>query len=169
MSLGLQNKEEYMRQPYPTDLTDNQWNRIKTLIEEKTHGKGRPPIHDKREIVNAIFYILQSGCAWRLLPHDFPCWRTVYNHFRDWQNLGTWEKISNQLVKEYREKQGKKEPSGAIIDSQTVRTTEKGVLAEDMMERKKLKAEKDISSLIHRDFCSKQKLLQLILVTKKAL
>lgn len=159
-----------MRQAYPTDLTDNQWNIIKSLIEEKTHGRGRPAIHDKREIVNAIFYILQSGCAWRLLPHDFPCWRTVYNHFRDWQNLGTWEKINDELVKSYRKKQGKtEEPSGAIIDSQTVRTTEKGVLDEDMMEQKKLKEEKGIFSLIRKDFCSKQKLLQLILATKKAL
>lgn len=158
-----------MREHYPTDLTDNQWNMIKSLVEEKTHGKGRPAIHDKREIVNAIFYILQSGCAWRLLPHDFPCWRTVYNHFRDWQNLGTWEQINSELVREYRKKQGKTEPSGAIIDSQTVRTTEKGVLAEDMMEQKKLKEGKGIFSLIHRDFCSKQRLLQLILATRKVL
>lgn len=139
-------------------------------MEEKTHGKGRPSTHDKREIVNAIFYILQSGCAWRLLPHDFPCWQTVYNHFRDWQNLGTWEKVNKELVKEYRQKKGQsEEASTGIIDSQTARTTEKGVHGEDMMEQKKLKVEKDISSLIHKDFCSKQRLLQLILAIKKAL
>ena len=159
-----------MRQNYPTDLTDSQWNRIKSLIEEKTHKKGRPSIYDKREIVNAIFYVLQSGCAWRLLPHDFPCWKTVYNHFRDWQNLGTWEKINSELVKECRKLKGRtEEATGAIIDSQTVRTTEKGVHAEDMMEQKKLKAGKDISSLTPKAFCSKQKLLRLILAIRKAL
>ena len=159
-----------MRQSYPTDLSEEQWRRIKPFIDEKTHGKGRPAIHDKKEIVNAIFYILQSGCAWRLLPHDFPCWRTVYNHFRDWQNLGTWEKINRALVKEYRKEQGRgEEASGAMIDSQTVRTTEKGVLAGDMMEQKRLKEEKGISSLTPKDFCSRPALLRLILATKKAL
>lgn len=159
-----------MRQLYPTDLTDNQWERVKLLIEEKTHGKGRPSKHDKREILNAIFYVLQSGCAWRLLPHDFPNWHTVYNHFRDWQNLGTWEKINRELVKECRQQQGKaSEPTGAVIDSQTVRTTEKGALAEDMMEQKNSREEKGISSSTRKGFCSKQKLRVLISAIKKAL
>lgn len=159
-----------MRQHYPTDLTDNQWGKIKSLIEEKTHGKGRPSIHDKREIVNAIFYVLQSGCAWRLLPHDFPNWHTVYNHFREWQNLGTWEKINRKLVNESRRQEGKAaEPTGAVIDSQTARTTEKGVLAEDMMEQRRSKEERGIFSLIPKGFCSKQKLRVLISVIKKAL
>lgn len=159
-----------MRQHYSTDLTDNQWERIKPLIEEKTHGKGRPSTHDKRDIVDGVFYILQTGCAWRLLPHDFPNWHTVYNHFREWQNLGTWEKINGELVREYRKKHGKtEEASAAIIDSQTVRTTEKGAVAEDMMEQKKSKEEKDISSSTRKGFCSRQKLRVLISAIKKAL
>lgn len=159
-----------MRQSYPTDLSEGQWQRIKPLIEEKTHGKGRPSIYDKKDIVDGIFYVLQTGCAWRLLPHDFPCWSTVYNHFRDWQNLGTWEKVNEELTREYRKKKGKtEEASAGIIDSQTARTTEKGERGEDMMEQKKLKEEKDIFSSIHKAYCSKQKLRQVILAIKKAL
>lgn len=157
-----------MHKQYPTDLTDNEWGLIQHFFKKRPHRGGRPYIHSKREIVNAIFYVLRSGCAWRLLPHDFPRWNTVYNHFRDWETQGIWERINAKLVKKWRIENGRKEkPSGAIIDSQSVRTTEKGVLAEDMMEQKRSKEEKDISSLTRRDFCSRQKLQVLTSAIKK--
>lgn len=138
-----------MRKSYPTDLSDYEWKLIRPFFKKRPRRGGRRYTHSKREIVNAIFYILRSGCSWRLLPHDFPCWNTVYNHFRDWELLGIWEKINAKLMKRWRAQIGKEsQPKGAIIDSQSVRTTEKGALSEDMMERKRLKEEKDISSLI---------------------
>ena len=115
-----------MRQTYPTDLTDSQWELIQPIIEEKTHKKGRPAIHNKREIVNAIFYLIQSGCSWRLLPHDFPNWRTVYNHFRDWDNLGTWKQVNIALTKAYR-KQKRKTPTSYSKDNEVIKPAGKGV------------------------------------------
>jgi putative transposase len=158
-----------MHKQYPTDLTDNEWEMIQHFFKKRSHRGGHPYIHSKRDIVDAIFYVLRSGCAWRLLPHDFPCWSTVYEHFRNWETQGIWERINAKLVKKWREASGrKKNPSGAIIDSQSVRTTEKGVQAGDMMEQKRSKEEKDISSLTRKDFCSRQKLQVLTLAIKKA-
>jgi transposase len=118
--------------------------------------------------VNAIFYVLRSGCAWRLLPHDFPNWHTIYNHFREWENQGVWERINAKLVKKWRIAAGKNEkPTAAIIDSQSVRTTEKGALAEDMMGPKRLKEEKGIFSLIPRGSYYRLKLALGTSVTKK--
>jgi putative transposase len=78
-------------------------------------------------VVNAIFYLLRSGCAWRLLPHDFPPWQTVYTHFRQWKKDGTWKTIHDTLHSECRRQDGGElEPSAAILDSQSVKTTEKG-------------------------------------------
>ena len=126
-------------------------------------------MYSKRQIVNAIFYILRSGCAWRLLPRDFPRWSVVYNHFREWEVQGIWEKINAKLSQKYRAVNGRKaRPSAAVIDSQSARTTEKGVLVEDMMEQRRLKEEKGISSLIHKVSCSRQKLQVLISAIKKA-
>lgn len=159
-----------MRPSYTSDLSDLQWELIRSFFEEKPNKIGRPCKHSKREVVNAIFYILQSGCAWRLLPHDFPSWRTVYTHFRDWQNLGIWEKVNAFLVKTWRTKKGKNgDPSAAVIDSQSVRTTEKGVHAEDMMGQKKFEDEKDISWLTLRDSCSEPKLVEVILAIRRVL
>lgn len=127
-----------MRKTYSTDLSESEWQIIEPLFS-KYKSK-----HSRKEIVNAIFYILRAGCSWRLLPHDFPPWQTVYSHFRDWQNLGLWEKMNEMLRKLWRAKIGRKEdPSGAIVDSQSVKTTEKGGSV-DMMELRRLKEEKDI-------------------------
>lgn len=159
-----------MRLSYPSDLSDLQWELVRSFFEHKPNKVGRPCKHSKRDIVNAIFYILQSGCAWRLLPHDFPSWRTVYAHFRDWQNLGIWEQVNAFLVQTWRMKQGKAiKPSAAVIDSQSVRTTEKGVHAEDMMEPRRYEGENDISLLTLRDSCSEPRLVEVMLAIKRVL
>ena len=98
---------------------------------------GRPRATDLRAVVNAIFYILRSGCAWRMLPHDFPPYSTVYMYFKQWRDDGTLERIHDKLRDRVRAREGrKKSPSAAIIDSQSVKTTEKGALAGTMPGRK---------------------------------
>ena len=87
-----------MRKPYPTDLSDAEWNYIEPHLPAPK-GHGRPRTHDLREILNAVFYLLKSGCQWRLLPHDFPRWPTVYHYFRKWRMDGTWERI-NRAIRE---------------------------------------------------------------------
>ncbi len=86
------------RKPYPTDLTNDEWNIIKPLIPAAKPG-GHPRTVEVREILNAIFYLLRSGCHWRMLPHDFPCWQTVYDYYGRWQRTGVWEQL-NQTLRE---------------------------------------------------------------------
>ncbi len=112
------------RQPYPSDLTSDQWRRLQPwLPAPKTCG--RPRSVALREVVNAIRYVLRTGCSWRSLPHDFPCWQTVYGYFRTWQREGLWERIHEALRPRVRLRAGRQAtPSAAIIDSQSVKTTE---------------------------------------------
>jgi transposase len=85
---------------------------------------GRPRLHPVREILNAIFYVVRSGCAWRLLPHEFPAWQTAYHYFRLWRLDGTWEHVNTALREQLRTSIGRNaHPSAGIIDSQSVRTT----------------------------------------------
>ena len=84
------------RAPYPSDLTDAQWKRIAPLLTS-TSRSGRPQEVDRREIVNAILYMLRSHCSWRMLPHDLPPWGTVHYYFRQWQMNGTWERLQKAL------------------------------------------------------------------------
>jgi putative transposase len=112
-----------VRKPYPTDLTDAQWLIIEPLIPPAKRG-GRSRAVCPREILNAIFYILRGGCSWRLLPHDFPPWQTVYGYFRAWQKAHVWEEINDALREAVRIEAGREaQPSMGLIDSQSVKTT----------------------------------------------
>ena len=112
------------RLPYSTDMTDEQWAIIEPLLPAAKPG-GRPRTVNLREVVNAIFYLSRTGCAWRLLPHDFPPWGTVHYYYRQWRLNETWQKVHDCLRSDVREKEGHEtSPSAAIIDSQSVKTTE---------------------------------------------
>src|SRR3712207_2305955 len=113
-----------MRRAYQTDLSDAEWACIEPLIPVPK-APGRPRVHALREILNAIFYSVRSGCAWRLLPHDFPPWKTIYHYFRTWRIDGTWERMHNALRERVRVRIGRDpQPSaGIVVDSQSVKTT----------------------------------------------
>jgi putative transposase len=108
---------------YPTDLSDDEWRCIGPHLPGPT-GQGRPRLHGLRAILDAVFYVLKSGCPWRLLPRDFPPWKTVYDWFRRWRIDGTWERLNTELRERLRARLGRSpQPSAGIVDSQSVRTT----------------------------------------------
>jgi putative transposase len=108
---------------YLTDLSDDEWRCIGPHLPQPT-GQGRPRLHGLRAILNAVFYVLKSGCPWRMLPRDFPPWKTVYDWFRRWRIDGTWERLNAQLRERLRWHLGRNpNPSAAIVDSQSVKTT----------------------------------------------
>jgi putative transposase len=117
------------RKAYATDLSDKEWDILKTLLPEAKPG-GRPRSVDLREVLNGIFYRQRTGCAWEMRPHDLPPHQTVYDYFNQWSVEGTWERINGILVGRVRVAEGREaEPSAAIIDSQSVKTVEKGANA----------------------------------------
>jgi putative transposase len=114
------------RTAYDTDLTDTEWSSLVPLVPPTKAG-GRPPKHSRREILNGIFYAVRSGGAWKLLPHDLPPWRTVYHYFWFWRRTGVWQQIHDRLREQVREAAGRHpNPSAAILDSQSIRTSEAG-------------------------------------------
>jgi putative transposase len=114
------------RKPYPSDLTDGQWQRIEPFLPLAKPG-GRPRKTDLREVVNAILYLVRSGCQWRMIPHEFPAWKTVYNYYRAWIAEDVWDEILFFLRWNVRTQAGRDpQPRVVAIDSQSVKTTEQG-------------------------------------------
>jgi|SRR6516164_685303 len=114
------------RKPYTTDLTDEQWKLVEPFLPEAKPG-GRPRKTDLREVVNALLYLVRTGCQWRMIPHEFPPWKTCYNYYRAWIDNGTWDEIIASFRMEVRAQAGRADtPQVAIIDSQSVKTTELG-------------------------------------------
>jgi putative transposase len=106
---------------YSTDLTDKQWRRLRHFFPV-SKGPGRPPKHDRRHLLNAILYLTKAGCPWRLLPHDFAPWKTVYHYYRLWSGSGLWEVILRRLRAAVRQAAGKRPaPTVGILDSQTLK------------------------------------------------
>jgi len=120
------------RKPYTSDLTDAQWALLEPIIPAPKAG-GRRATYSRREIVNAILYLTRTGCHWRDLPHDFPPWSLVHYYFWHWKRLGIWQKANAMLRGQLRKKWGRNEqPTAAVMDSQSVKTTEKGGRAASM-------------------------------------
>ena len=115
---------------YPSDLTDKQWSRLDPMLNEprgERHAGGRPRKHEQRRVVDALLYVVKTGCQWRQLPSDFPPWKTVHEHFRVWRDSGVWERVGQTLREQGRKAGGRNAtPSVAIIDSQSAKTALKG-------------------------------------------
>jgi transposase len=115
---------------YPSDLTDKQWIRLEPLLNEPRTGRhagGRARKHEQRRVVDAMLYVVKTGCQWRQLPSNFPPWKTVHEYFRAWRDSGVWERIGKALREQGRQAKGRKAtPSVAIIDSQSAKTALKG-------------------------------------------
>lgn len=113
-----------IKSAYPTDLKDTEWQVLEPLIPPALPG-GRPRTLDMRKVVNSILYVTRGGCQWRMTPRDLSAWQTAYYYFRRWQKEGVWERINATLRREVREQAGREaEPSAAVLDSQSVKTTE---------------------------------------------
>ena len=108
---------------YPTDLSDDEWLLLEPYLPAPKR-RGRPRLHSPRENLDAVFYVFKSGCQWRMLPKDFPPWKTVFHYFRRWRLDGIWERMNGALRRRLREKLGRDpEPSAGIVDAQSVKTT----------------------------------------------
>ena len=125
---------------YASDLTDAEWALLEPLLPV-AQSFGRPRRWSLRQVLDGIFYLLRSGCSWRLLPHEYPPWHTVYGYFRAWRDSGVWEEVHRALREQVRLQAGRQAtPSAAILDSQSVRTTEKGDFEAMMAARKSMAA-----------------------------
>ena len=127
-----QQRQQPERKPYPSDVSDAEWAILEPLVPAVKPG-GRPARWSRREILNGILYVVRGGNQWRALPHDLPPWQTVYCDFRRWRNDGTWEAIHTGLRERVSGQLGREPtPSAAILDSQSVKTTQKGGRAATM-------------------------------------
>ncbi len=115
----------FHRKPYPSDLSDAEWEILKSLLPSPK-GFGHPVEVDFREVLNGIFYVQRTGGQWEMLPHDLPPYTTVYGYFQKWQRKGIWQQIHDKVRHQLRQELGRDEHSSvAIADSQSVKTTEK--------------------------------------------
>jgi transposase len=125
---------------YPSDLSDAQWRKLEPLLQAPRgdrHAGGRPRKHALRRVVDAVLYVVKTGCQWRQLPADFPPWKSVYEAFRRWRRSGAWQRVSTAPREQFRQARGRsREPSVAIIDSQSVKTVSKGGAADMTLAKK---------------------------------
>ncbi len=115
---------------YPSDLNDTQWARLEPLLRQhrgSRHAGGRPRKHELRRVVDALLYVVKTGCQWRQLPANFPPWKAVHEQFRRWRDAGLWERVGQALREEGRRTAGRNAtPTVAIIDSQSAKSAGKG-------------------------------------------
>ena len=147
----LPNIAQPQRKPYPSDLSDAEWDILKPLLP-KPKGFGHPVEVDFREILNGIFYVQRTGCQWEMLPHDLPPHTTVYHYFQKWQRKGVWQQMHDQIRHQLRRDLGRDEDSTvAIADSQSTKTTEKRGRSTASMVARRLKVVSAISSSMLKD------------------
>ncbi len=141
---------------YASDLTDVQWARLEPLLTEtrgERHAEGRPRKYERRRVVDAMLYVVKTGCQWRQMPSNFPPWKTVHEQFRCWRDSGVWERVSKALREQGRTAGGRSAtPSVAIVDSQTAQTALKGGSA-DTTRARRSRAASDTSRSIHKAIC----------------